>query len=92
MFKKEDETLEDFVERILYNLQRSGHACIGKDVLKIILLWGIREDCMYMLNMLGRGDISREYFDHIVDLCRRYYRGSSITNTRDWDVLIRAQK
>ena len=92
MVQKEDESLEDFVEMILYILQRSGHADIGRDVLKIILLRGIREDCLDMLNMMGRGDISKEYFDHIVDLCRRYSRGSSRTSTRDQDVFTRAQK
>ena len=59
MVQKEDEILEDFVEKCLYNLQRSSHVDIGKDVLKIILLRGIREDCMDMLNLLGMGDISR---------------------------------
>ena len=86
MVQKDDEILDDFVESILYNVQISGQTTIGRDVLKIILLWGIREDCLDTLNMLGKGDISKEYFDHIVDLCRRYSRGYSITNTKDRDV------
>ena len=36
MVQKDDESLEDFVERILYNVQISGHTTIGRDVLKII--------------------------------------------------------
>ena len=68
MVQKDDENLEDFVEMLLYNVQRSGHTTIGRDVLKIILLWGIREGCLYMLNMLGKGDISKEPFDHIFNL------------------------
>ena len=33
---------------------------MGFDVLKIILLHGIRDDFLDMLNMLGKGDISKE--------------------------------
>ena len=69
MVQREDESLEDFVEIILYNLQISGHDDIGKDVLKFIILRGIGEDCLDMCNLLGRGDISKESFDHIVDMC-----------------------
>ena len=54
------------------------------------LLRGIREDFLDMLNLLGKGDISRESFDHIVDLCQRYSRGSSRTDTRERDVFTRA--
>ena len=71
MVQKDDESLEDFVERILYNVQRSGHTNIGRDVLKIILLHGIREDGFDMLNLLWKGDISEEPFDHIVELCQQ---------------------
>ena len=49
-----------------------------KDVFKIILLHGIREDFLDMLDLLGKGDISKEILEKIVDLCRRYLRGSSI--------------
>ena len=90
MVQKDDESLEDFVERLLYNVHRSGHTTIGRDVLRIILLCGIREDCLNMLNLLGKGDISKEPFDNIVDLCRRYSRGSFRTSTRDQDVFSQA--
>ena len=55
MVQKEDECLEYFVERLLYNVQRAGHMNMGLDVLKIILLRGIRDDCLDMLNLLGKG-------------------------------------
>ena len=67
--QKYDESLDDFVERLLYNVKRSGQTTIGRDVLNIIMLRGIREDCLVMLSLLGKGDISKEPFDHIVDLC-----------------------
>ena len=91
MVQKDDEILEEFVERFLYNVQRSGHIDIGMDVLTIILLRGIREYFLDMLNLLWKGYISKEYFDHIMDLCRRYSRGYSRTITREWDVFTLAK-
>ena len=69
--------------RLLYNVQRSCHTTIGRDVLKIILLRGIRDDFLDMLNLLGKEDISKESFDHIVDLCRQSSRGYIPTSTKD---------
>ena len=45
---------------------------MGLDVLKIILLRGIRDDFLDMLNLLGKEHISK-----------RYYRGSSRNNRQD---------
>ena len=71
---------------------------MGLDVLKIILLCRIRDDCLDMLNLLGKGDISKESFEKIVELCKRYSKGSSRNNRRDKqdkierDVFDRTQK
>jgi hypothetical protein len=77
MMQKEDENLEDFVERLQYNLQRSRHPDVSKDILKTILLKGVRDDSLDMLNMLGKGDISKEPYDVIVNLCKRCSRGAA---------------
>ena len=68
MVQRDDEILEYFVERILYNVQRAGQTNMGLDVLKIILLRGIRDDCLDMLNLLGKGDISKESFENIIEV------------------------
>ena len=85
MVQRDEESLEDFFERLLYNVQRAGQTNMGLYVLNIILLHGIREDCLGMLNLLGKGDISKEFFEKIVELQRTYSRGSSKTNK--WDKL-----
>ena len=36
IMQKEDENMEDFVERFKYNLHRSTHSDMDKDILKII--------------------------------------------------------
>jgi hypothetical protein len=85
MIQKEDENLEDFVERLQYNLQRSSHPNVSKYIIKIILLKGVRDDCLDMLNMLGKGDISKESYDQIVNLCKICSIGAARnrSNSRD---------
>ena len=62
MVQRDDESLEAFVESILYNVQRAGQTNMGLHLLKIILLRGIREEFLNMLNMLGKGYISKDSF------------------------------
>jgi hypothetical protein len=50
---------------------------VSKDILKTILLKGVRDECLDMLNMLGKGDISKESYDDIINLCKRCSRGST---------------
>ena len=80
MTHKEEEKLKDYVEQFHYNIQRSNHSNLDREISKIILIQGMRDDCLDMLNLLGKGDISKEPFEKIVELCRRYSRGSSRTN------------
>ena len=88
MVQRDEESFEYFVERMLYNEQRARQTNMGLDVLKIILLHGIREEFLDVLNLLGKGDISKESFEKIVELCKRYSRGSSRNNKWDkWDKL-----
>ena len=54
------------MERLLYNVQRAGQTDMGVDVCKIILLCGIREDFLDMVNLLEKGDISKEPLDSII--------------------------
>jgi len=63
----------------------SGHPDVSKKILKTILLKGVRDDCLGMLNMLGKGDISKESYEEIVNLCKIISRGSTKNNiaTRD---------
>ena len=66
-------------------MQRSDHPSVSKYILKTILLKGVRDDFLDMLNMLGKGDISKESYDEIVDLCKRCSRGAARnrSNSRD---------
>ena len=63
-------------------------------MLKIILLRGIMDDFLDMLNLLGKEDISKELFGKIMELCKRYSRNNK-RDKRDKlerDVFDRTQK
>ena len=83
MAQKSDESLEDYIERLQYNIQRSDHPDISKEIRKTILLRGLRGDCLNMLNMLAKGDISKESYDEICELAKRCSRGASRNRIRD---------
>ena len=69
MSQKEDESLEDFMERLEYNVQRSRHMDLDLDILKMIFLRGIRDEHLDILNLLKKGDISKESYKEIMTLC-----------------------
>ena len=92
MNQREDESLEGFVERLEYNIQRSGHPDLDPDILKTILLRGIRDEHLDILNLLGKGDISKESYQDILTLCRRSSQGTSRTRAQPNDTFSRVQK
>lgn len=77
MTQKDYESLEDYVEWIHYNLQRSKHSDLHHEILNTIFIRGMRDDCLDMLNLLGKGDISQVPFTKIMKLYLRFSRGSS---------------
>ena len=71
----EEETLENYVERFQYNLQRSKLGKSGKDTSKILLLKGIKSEYLEILSLMGTGDVFQLSYDNVCELCRRYSRG-----------------
>ena len=69
MSQTEDESLEYFMERLEYNVQRSGNLDLDPNILKTILLRGIRDEHLDILNLLGKGDSSKESYQDILTLC-----------------------
>ena len=92
MNPKEEQSLEDFVERLEYNVQRSGHPDLDLDILKTILLRGIKDEHLDKLNLMGKGDISKEIYQDILNLCRRRSRGLSRSRSQNKDTFSRVQK
>ena len=79
MTQHEDENLEDYLERFLYNLQKSKQSSLNSDTIRTIFLKGIRDEYINVLNLMGVGDISFLPFDQISELCRKYSRGREKT-------------
>ena len=77
MTQHDEENLEDYLERFLYNPQKSRQSSLNSDTIRTIFLKGVRDDYINVLNLLGAGDISFLPFDQISELCRKYYRGKA---------------
>ena len=79
MTAKPSETLEEYVERFQYNLQRSPYASapLPDNVLKNALIRGMKDQWVETLNLMGKGDIYQESYPDIVDLCIRCSRGNT---------------
>lgn len=57
MIQGEDEILEEYVDRFQYNLQKSKYKHLEKEILKTLLLKGIKDECLEILNLIGKGDV-----------------------------------
>jgi hypothetical protein len=77
MIQGEDEILEDYVEQFQYNLQKSKHKHLTKEILKTLLLKGIKATFLELLNLMEKGDVFQLSYDDICELCIRYSRGIS---------------
>ena len=77
MNQQEDENLEEYLERFVYNLQKSKHRAMPLDLIRTIFLKGIREEYLDDLNLMGKGDISTLTFEEISDLCEKYSRNKA---------------
>jgi hypothetical protein len=77
MTSKENESLEEYVERFQYNLQRSLYGTLPGEVLQATLIKGMKDEWIKTLNLMGKGDIYQEIYDDIILLCIRCSRGSS---------------
>ena len=58
MVQKEDENLEDLLERFNYNIKRAKMESLYQHNLKALLLKTIRDEWLDILNMMGKGDTS----------------------------------
>ena len=75
----DDETMEDYLERKLYILQRSKHK-FDISTIRTLFLSGLTEDSRNNLNLLGQTDIAQKAFDQICDLCRKFSKNQSRSN------------
>jgi len=72
MTQKEEEILEDYLERFLYNLQQYKKNKLDTNTIRTIFLRWILYESINMLNLMGVGDVSQVTFAEISEICRRY--------------------
>ena len=76
MQQQEDESLEDYVERFVYNLQKNRND-LNLATIRTIFLKGILEENIDILNLMASGDVSHKSFEDIVEMCRKYSRSKA---------------
>ena len=87
MTQREEESLEEYIERFQYNLQRSKQRKLGKETLKTLLLKGIQAEYLEILNLIGKGNVFQLAYDDICELCRRYSRENFETGKNSKELL-----
>ena len=76
MQQHEDESLEDYVERFIYNLQKNRND-LNLATIRTVFLKEILEENMDTLNLMASGDVSQKLFEDIVEMCRKYSRSKA---------------
>ena len=67
MNQKEDESLEDLIERFMYNVKREKLHHLGSDTLKCLLLRVIRDEWIDLFDLISRGDLYLLSFEEICE-------------------------
>ena len=69
--QSEEEMLDDYLERFLYNYQKYKQR-LNHNIVRTIFLKGILDEYINTLNLMGARDISQFHFEEISKLCRKY--------------------
>ena len=77
MNQREDENLEDLIERFMYNVKRGKLHHLGSDTLKTLLLRTIRDEWIDLLNLMSRGDEYQLLLEEICETCKHISRGKA---------------
>ena len=75
MNQREYESLEDLIERFMYNVKREKLHHLGSETLKTLLLRTIRDEWINLLDLISRGDVYQLSFEEICETCKHIPRG-----------------
>jgi hypothetical protein len=70
MQQQDEESLEDFLERFTYTLQKSKYNDLQDEAIKTLFLKGVLEEYIDTFNLMASGDIYQKNFEAISELCR----------------------
>jgi hypothetical protein len=74
MQQQDEDSLEDFLERFTYTLQKSKYNDLQHEEIKTLFLKGVSDEYINTLNLMASEDIYQKYFEEISELCRTYSR------------------
>jgi hypothetical protein len=72
MKQSEEESLEDYLERFLYNYQKTKKFSLDTTTVRTTFLKGVRDDCIEVLNLMSYGEVYQNPFADIVEYCKIY--------------------
>jgi hypothetical protein len=79
MKQSEEESLEDYLERFLYNYKKTKQFSLDTATVRTVFLKGVRDDCIEVLNLMSYGDVYQNPFVDIAEYCKRYSRSQAKT-------------
>jgi hypothetical protein len=74
-----EESLEDYLERFIYNYQKTKQFSLDTATISTIFLKCIRGDCIEVLNLMSSGDVYQKPFADIAEYCKRYSHNQAKT-------------
>ena len=77
MQQTEDKNLEEYLERFLYNFHKSRGSNLDEKIIRTVFLKWLRDDCIETLKLLSGGDIYKNPFAEVIELCRTYSRSQA---------------
>jgi len=92
MTQKEEESLEDYLERFHYIVKRALQNHLYLDTLKVIFLRRNIDEWINVLNLMGKGYISHLTYPKICDLCKHISRWKSKYGKGPKDAISRVNK
>ena len=77
MNQREDESLEDLIERFMYNVKRGKLHHLGSNTLKPLLFRTIRNEWIDLLNIMSRGNVYQLSLEEICETCKHISRAKA---------------
>jgi hypothetical protein len=72
MQKSKEESLQGYLERFLYNYQKTKQFSLDIATVRTVFLKGVRDDFIEVLNLMIFEDVYQNPFADIVEYCKRY--------------------
>jgi hypothetical protein len=73
----EEESLEDYLERFLYNYKKTKQFSLDTTTVRTVFLKGVRDYSIDVINLMSSGYVYQNPFADIAEYCKRYSRSQA---------------